>query len=139
MPDTATRFPSPVGELILTASEHALTGVYFPTSRHGPPPRDARADGADNPHLIAARTQLSEYFAGTRTTFDIAVEATDSEFERHVWHLLRAITYRGTTRYGEKARIDGEAGSGPQCGTPCAPARRDARQRRPGGTAVRAR
>jgi methylated-DNA-[protein]-cysteine S-methyltransferase len=108
MPQTSTRVPSPVGELTLTASDHALTGVYFPTSRHGPPPPDARGDGTDNSHLIAARSQLAEYFAGTRTTFDLVHDATGSEFERQVWDLLRAIPFGVTTSYGELARRLGD-------------------------------
>ena len=35
---TYSRLLTPVGELVLTASEAALTGVYFPTSRRGGPP-----------------------------------------------------------------------------------------------------
>src|SRR6266545_4444205 len=35
---TFTRLRTPVGELVLTASDTALTGVYFPTSRRGPAP-----------------------------------------------------------------------------------------------------
>jgi methylated-DNA-[protein]-cysteine S-methyltransferase len=102
------RIPSPVGELTLTASEHALTGVYFPTSRHGRPPRDERGDGTDNPHLIAARNQLAEYFAGNRTAFDLPLDASGSDFERQVWTLLRAIPYGATTSYGELARRLGD-------------------------------
>ena len=33
----ATRLESPIGELVITASDAGLTGVYFPTSRHVPP------------------------------------------------------------------------------------------------------
>src|SRR3989442_166111 len=46
------RFPSPLGELVLTASDTALTGVQFPTSRHGPPLHEVerRAGGEDDGH-----------------------------------------------------------------------------------------
>jgi len=33
---------TPVGELVLTASDTALTGVFFPTSRRGPAPSTRR-------------------------------------------------------------------------------------------------
>ena len=118
-----SRVSSPVGELILTVSEHALTGVNFPTSRHGPPPlvpplhavergtggevaAPERGTGGDVLALAAA--QLSEYFSGTRTTFDLPLDATGSEFERQVWGLLRAIPYGATTSYGELARRLGD-------------------------------
>ncbi|HEY6807809.1 MAG TPA: methylated-DNA--[protein]-cysteine S-methyltransferase [Gemmatimonadales bacterium] len=102
-----TRFPSPVGELILTASAHALTGVYFPTSRHGPPPVGTPDDGA---HAVLARTrlELTEYFAGARTTFDLPLDPSGSEFELQVWALLRAIPYGATTTYGDLARRLGD-------------------------------
>ena len=107
-----SRVSSPVGELILTASEHALTGVNFPTSRHGPPPLDpplhAVERGAGGEVLALAAAQLTEYFSGTRTTFDLPLDATGSEFERQVWGLLRAIPYGATTSYGELARRLGD-------------------------------
>jgi len=107
-----SRIPSPVGELTLTASEHALTGVYFPISRHGPPPLvpplHAVERGTGGEVLALAAAQLSEYFTGARTTFDVPLDATGSDFERQVWDLLRAIPYGSTTSYGELARRLGD-------------------------------
>src|SRR6266550_3756526 len=40
MATTFTRFPSPLGELVLTSSDTALTGVFFPLRRHGPAPEE---------------------------------------------------------------------------------------------------
>jgi len=114
MPTVFTRFPSPVGELILTASDTALTGVYFPTSRRGPPPTH-RADwvqdsgqGRASASLARARQQLTEYFDGTRTTFDLPLEALGSAFEHRVWNALRTIPYGVTMSYGELARRLGD-------------------------------
>src|SRR5213080_902466 len=98
MPATFTRFPSPLGELILTASDTALTGVHFPTSRHLPPlhgveRRTAGEDDGDGPAsalLARARHQLDEYFARTRTTFDLPLDPPGTTFQRVVWDLLRA-------------------------------------------------
>jgi methylated-DNA-[protein]-cysteine S-methyltransferase len=104
-----TRLPTPVGELLLTASDTALTGVYFPTSRRGPPPThraDWMEDNGQGPAgalLARARQQLTEYFARTRTTFDLPLEALGSAFEHRVWSALRTIPYGATTTYGELA------------------------------------
>src|SRR3989475_6998855 len=38
MPQPFPRLRTPIGELVLTASDTALTGVFFPTSRRGPAP-----------------------------------------------------------------------------------------------------
>ena len=101
-----TRLVTPVGVLTLTASDTALTGVYFPTSRHGPAPEGA---AETNEVLAAAARQLNEYFAGNRTTFDLRLAAEGSEFEQRVWGLLRAIPYGTTTSYGAIARRLGDA------------------------------
>lgn len=54
--------------------------------------------------LADAAHQLSEYFAGTRREFTIAlddVEATD--FQREVWRELVRVPYGETRTYGEVA------------------------------------
>jgi methylated-DNA-[protein]-cysteine S-methyltransferase len=114
MPVAFTRFPSPIGELILTGSEAALTGVYFPTSRRGPPPTHQASWVEDNGQgpasnlLARAAQQLTEYFDGTRTTFDLPLEALGSVFEHRVWNALRTIPYGVTLSYGELARRLGD-------------------------------
>jgi len=112
MPTTFTRFPSPVGELILTASETALKAVFFPVRRNrsaleaGWVEDDGR--GPAGALLAAVRRQLTEYFDGTRTTFDLPLDGTGSTFERRVWDLLRTIPYGATTSYGALARRLGD-------------------------------
>jgi methylated-DNA-[protein]-cysteine S-methyltransferase len=114
MTTSSTRISTPVGELLLTASDTALTGVYFPTSRRGPPPTQ-RADwieddgrGPAGEILARTRQQLSEYFDGSRTTFELPLEALGSAFEHRVWNAVRAIPYGVTTSYGELARRLGD-------------------------------
>jgi methylated-DNA-[protein]-cysteine S-methyltransferase len=102
-----TRFPSPVGELLLSASDTALTGVWFETSKHVPPLQVERGSGGED-ILLHTRQQLSEYFAGTRTTFDLPLAAAGSDFERQVWNLLRTIPYGATTSYSALARRLGD-------------------------------
>jgi methylated-DNA-[protein]-cysteine S-methyltransferase len=108
---TFTRLATPIGELTLTASDTALTAVYFPTSRHGPPPTDRAGwieGGGTHPLLARARTQLEEYFAGSRTRFDLPLAAAGSVFERRVWDALLEIPFGSTTSYGELARRLGD-------------------------------
>jgi methylated-DNA-[protein]-cysteine S-methyltransferase len=114
MPLTYTRLPTPLGELVLTASDTALTGVYFPTSRRGPPPTHSAGWVEDNGNgpagelLARVRQQLTEYFARTRTTFDLPLEALGSAFEHRVWNALRTIPYGVTVSYSEMARRLGD-------------------------------
>ncbi len=100
---TSTTFISPIGALVLTASETALTGVYFPKSR-----RVEIGRPGDNDVLQAARAQLAEYFARKRTKFDLPLDAGGTEFEQKVWQLLREIPYGSTTSYGDLARRLGD-------------------------------
>jgi len=111
MPVTFARFPSAVGELVLTASDTALTGVFFPTSRRGPPSIEREGwteDDGRNAILARARQQLTEYFGRTRTTFDLPLEALGSAFEHRVWNALRTIPYGTTLSYSELARRLGD-------------------------------
>ena len=116
MPLIFTRLaaPRPVGQLVITASDSAITGVYFPTSRRGPPPTHQAGwieakDGPAAALLALARQQLEEYFAHTRTTFDLPLEALGSAFEHRVWNALRTIPYGTTTSYGALAKTLGDS------------------------------
>jgi methylated-DNA-[protein]-cysteine S-methyltransferase len=108
MSTTFTRLPSPVGELVLTASDTSLTGVYFPTFRAHATWLEDVGRGPAGELLDRARCQLTEYFARTRTTFDLPLDPPGTTFERQVWDLLRTIPYGATTSYGELARRLGD-------------------------------
>lgn len=56
-------------------------------------------------------TQLREYLAGERTTFDLALRPAGSPFQQRVWAALRALGYGETVGYGELAARLGEAGA----------------------------
>jgi methylated-DNA-[protein]-cysteine S-methyltransferase len=104
----ATRFPSPIGELVIIASDDGLTGVWFPGK--GSVAAAARDDerGPASALLARASEQLADYFAGTRTTFDVPLDAGGTAFERRVWEALRTIPYGTTLSYGELARRLGD-------------------------------
>jgi methylated-DNA-[protein]-cysteine S-methyltransferase len=110
MPTTFSRLPTPVGALILTASDTALTAVYFPTSRDLPESgwREDDGRGSGSELLARVRRQLTEYFTGTRTRFDLPLDPAGTEFQRQVWTLLRDIPYGTTTSYGALARRLGD-------------------------------
>ena len=104
----ATRFPSPIGELVITASDSGLTGVWFPRTGEvaAAPPDEERGPVS----AVLARTceQLAEYFAGSRTRFDIPLDPLGTAFQRRVWEALLAIPYGTTLSYSELARRLGD-------------------------------
>ena len=91
---------TPIGELLLTADDDgALTGVNLP-NRHPDPVGWER----DDELLADARRQLTEYFAGERTTFDLPLRPAGAPFQLRVWEALLRIPYGETVSYGEIAR-----------------------------------
>ena len=97
-----TTIESPIGELLLVGDEESLRGLYMQEGKR--PYRVAdHWRNAEEP-FAAVREQLSEYFAGERTEFDLPLESVGSEFDRSVWAELERIPYGQTTSYGEIAR-----------------------------------
>lgn len=52
----------------------------------------------------AVETQLGEYFAGKRQTFDLDLNLRGTEFQLAVWNELLRIPYGDTITYAELAR-----------------------------------
>ncbi len=99
---------TPIGDLTLVGDGVALSALYFPDHARRPatPTFGARDDDAFGP----ARTQLAEYFAGERTTFDLPLAPRGNDFQRRVWHLLTTIPYGRTRSYGQLAAQLGDPG-----------------------------
>lgn len=93
---------SPIGPLTLVVDDAgALTGVYMAEHAHAP---DAAARGVrDDTVAPESAAQLAEYFAGTRTAFDLVVAPVGTAFQRRVWAALREIPYGQTWTYGRLA------------------------------------
>ncbi len=65
-------------------------------------------DDAAAAALARAVAQLTAYFAGTPTDFDLPVAPDGTAFERRVWAQLQTIPYGRTTSYGAVAAAIGE-------------------------------
>jgi methylated-DNA-[protein]-cysteine S-methyltransferase len=98
-----TRIDSPVGLLLLAASDEGLRAVEFHASRH-PIVRGRDWVEGGHPLLDAARRQLGEYFEGWRTVFDLPLAPQGTPFQREVWQGLAGIPYGQTISYAELAR-----------------------------------
>lgn len=106
--------PSPMGEVGVAVDDDGVCGVQF----QGAPP--ARGVAPPDGLLAAAVVQFTEYFAGTRTEFDLPlVVRSGSEFERRVWDRIAAIEYGETTTYGSIATELGDPGAARAVGTAC--------------------
>ncbi|TCV91317.1 methylated-DNA-[protein]-cysteine S-methyltransferase [Luteibacter rhizovicinus] len=107
--------PSPLGSLRLLASVDGLRAIEFPDfpdrKRWRPAPAATNVADARTPEECAAaeviahaQAQLEEYFAGTRTTFDLPLAPEGTGFQQKVWMALRAIPFGETASYGDVAR-----------------------------------
>ena len=95
-----TRYDSPLGSIILAASEMQLMGIWFVGQRHQP---DASHWARDDQHPLLRRvkTELDEYFAGRRRSFDLPLDmAGATAFQQTVWRALLTIPYGGSRSYG---------------------------------------
>ena len=98
-----TELESPLGTLLLTADDGALTGVHFPGRKHGRPPQPDWQRADDDPLLASARSQLAEYFDGRRSSFDLPLAPRGTPFQEAVWRALLAVPYGATSTYGAVA------------------------------------
>lgn len=97
---------SPIGQLLLAGRDTTLEVLWF---LHGRRPATLDPSWRLVPDAFeGVARQLTEYFAGTRTAFDIDVAPQGTEFQRRVWQALREIPYGETISYGELARRLGD-------------------------------
>jgi methylated-DNA-[protein]-cysteine S-methyltransferase len=95
---------SPVGKLKLVASDQGLAAILW---EHDNPRRvrlNVVRQDPSHPVLLEVERQLREYFAGTRKTFTVGLDAVGTEFQRKVWQALLTIPFGETRSYGEIAR-----------------------------------
>jgi methylated-DNA-[protein]-cysteine S-methyltransferase len=111
---------SPIGPLTLVARGDALHALYMGDlsvgeHRHAPDPATfgppAAPGSPGRAVLDRTATQLGEYFAGTRTAFDLPLDVDGSDFQRVVWDALARIPYGVTRSYGQVAAEIGRPGA----------------------------
>lgn len=95
---------SPVGTLTLVASDAGLRAVLWPADRTGRVVFTEPIVDSTTPTLDAARNQLREYFAGTRTSFDVPLDPVGTPFQLKAWEALRQIPFGETSTYGQQAQ-----------------------------------
>jgi methylated-DNA-[protein]-cysteine S-methyltransferase len=104
-----TYFESPIQKLILTSDGTYLTGLYMLGQKYSPAiaAPDWIEDNNAEPFAIT-REQLSTYFAGQLTRFDLPLLGHGTPFQQQVWKALQAIPYGTTISYGELAHRIGQ-------------------------------
>ena len=91
---------SPVGKLRLVASEKGLVAIDV---RKNVKQEVTAKHPSAQAILIRTKKQLEQYFAGKRTTFDVALDLVGTEFQVQAWRALCRIPFGRTISYGQQA------------------------------------
>jgi methylated-DNA-[protein]-cysteine S-methyltransferase len=94
---------SPVGRLLLAATERGICGIYFEEHKHFKGIAGWH-HAPQNPLLLEAARQLDEYFAQKRTRFDLPLDLSGTEFQRAIWQALTEIAFGSSTSYAAHAQ-----------------------------------
>ncbi|MES2944162.1 MAG: methylated-DNA--[protein]-cysteine S-methyltransferase [Pseudomonadota bacterium] len=104
-PLVQTTFQSPLGQMTIAATDRGLAGLWFDGQRHLPPELIGPAvwpSAPDHPVLKQTSQQLSEYFAGQRSFFELPLDLSyGTPFQQSVWQALLGINQGDTASYGE--------------------------------------
>jgi len=90
---------TPLGRLRLVSDGTHLVTIEF-EGRHGHGTDDQEVC---DPVLSSCASQLEEYFAGERDTFDLPLAAGGTDFQRAVWAALADIPYGELRSYRDIA------------------------------------
>lgn len=101
-----TKIDSPIGPLLLTGDSDKLTGLHMMGAHDYGELMRVRSE--DRSAFADAVSQLEEYFEGSRTEFELELDARGTAFQAAVWDALREIPYAQTRSYGDVARAIGK-------------------------------
>jgi methylated-DNA-[protein]-cysteine S-methyltransferase len=90
---------TPIGKLTVVAADTGIRSVLW----NGQAPPDDAMEGTSE-ILDAAVSQLREYFAGARRSFDLPLDLLGTPFQQKAWLELGSIPFGETISYAEQAR-----------------------------------
>lgn len=88
-------YNSPVGKLLIIYDDTHILGLHFD--------KEQCEEYRHNAVIEQCVSQLDEYFAGTRTAFDIETKPHGTDFQKSTWTALCTIGYGKTASYGQIA------------------------------------
>lgn len=107
-----------LGTICLEEENDALCGLHFcPDGVPDLEPLPRRV--VQTPLLQEAEEQLTEYFAGVRTEFDLPLAPKGTAFQQAVWEQLLRIHYGETRTYGQLAAALGKPKASRAVGSAC--------------------
>ena len=89
--------PSPLGNLLLSADDTGLTGLWFEDQKYYAAglTSDIINTKTCSKHPIFTQTQkwLNLYFKGIEPDFTVPMHLTGTDFQKEIWELLLEIPY----------------------------------------------
>ena len=93
---------SPIGAIYLAASDAGLNYIYW-DPLNIPMLSEKTKDSKAAKIIEKTEKQLSEYFSGKRTQFDLPLSIKGTEFQKRVWQQLSQIPFGVTMSYKDIA------------------------------------
>lgn len=102
-----TKTDSPLGTIILTATEQGLSGLYFENQRHFPAPAITNTWQQQDALFKEALTWLQAYFKGEQPRYSGPLAPQGTAFAQQVWQQLQGIAPGDTRSYQQIAESIG--------------------------------
>ena len=97
-------FPTPLGEFSVAVNSHgSIVATAFGDASELRQRFNVDELVRDPIRVVTARKQITEYFAGKRSTFDLKLAPAGSPFQHAVWTGLQAIPFGETRSYASLA------------------------------------
>ena len=100
----ASRYKSPIGNILLASDEEGLTGLWFEGQKYFANTLPEDYVPQETKILTEAKKWLDVYFSGEEPKLTLPLHPAGSEFRQAVWQILLQIPYGQTVTYGEIAR-----------------------------------
>jgi methylated-DNA-[protein]-cysteine S-methyltransferase len=94
MAHASISFDSPIGAITVEASNEKITRLTI--GQRSPDLRSSKT-------LVEAKKQLTAYFAGKLTKFDLPVDLHGTDFQKAVWKQIAKISFGKTLSYADIA------------------------------------
>ena len=99
-------YNSPIGLLKIKANENGILEISIVKDKFDNKYAEKYSDKTNNENNIInkCKQELDEYFAGKRTTFDVPIIYTGTEFQNKVWKEINKIPLGKEISYKELAK-----------------------------------
>jgi len=112
---TVTYIDTPVGKMRAAATDAGICVFDFEYRRSGDTLlsrietiKGDKFEVGEHPYFEPLRTQVDEYFSGTRTAFDLPLDMVGTAFQQRVWNALLQIPYAETRSYKQQSIFLGD-------------------------------